>query len=481
MVTENTVFHQDMETEIAVVGGGGTGLAAAVTAAEKGTRVIVLEKRNKPGGNSNMAEGLFATESHIQSKNFVDARSDYYFKLAMDYDHWKLNARLLRAFIDRSGDTIAWLESKGVRISLMPYYYNQIEVWHIFDEGGAKVVGIMVDNCNKLGVRTFYGTRAKKLLFDSKGKVSGVVASTDKGDMTVRAKSVIIGTGGYGGNKRLLKKYCPFYTENMRCHGLLHTGDGLTMAIEAGAATEGLGNLQMGGPDFIGSRLVRVAGWEPYNLWVNKKGERFADESSVFKKFESANAVLRQPDMACYVLFDENIKKSIGEKGVIIGTGLVVSPHTGIPQIDRELRIEAEKGLVKIAESWGKIAQWIGASPEVLNETVKSYNSFCDKGHDDIFAKDRRYLLALRTPPYYALKCYPGFLNTIGGIKINHNMEVVDHEDCPIPGLYAGGNDTGGWETDTYNVELAGAALGFAVNSGRIAADNAVEYIRANR
>jgi fumarate reductase flavoprotein subunit len=477
MVIKGNALQQDIDADIAIVGGGGTGLAAAVTAAEKGARVVVLEKRRKPGGNAAMAEGLFATESNTQSRHFIDARSDHYFKLAMDFDHWKLNARLVRAFIDKSGDTIAWLEAKGISMHLLSYYFNQLEVWHVFDEGGVKLIKVLTDNCKDLGVQIYCQTNVKKLLIDGKGKVSGVIAASENNEHIIKAKSVIIGTGGYGGNKKLLKKYCSFYTQNMRCHGLPHMGDGLMMTLEAGAATEGLGILHMGGPDYIGSRLVRVVGWEPYNLWINNLGERFTDEASALKKFESVNTLLQQPDSMCYVLFDENIKRSFEENGVIIGTGLVVLPHTKIPQIVQELKVEAKKGLLKIAESWDGIAQWAGINPQVLNATVNEYNSFCDKGHDDLFAKDRRYLLALRTPPYYALKCYPGFLNTIGGIKINHRMEVLDRDHNCIPGLYAGGNDTGGWESDTYNVELAGAALGFAINSGRIAGENAAEYV----
>ena len=85
--------------------------------------------------------------------------------------------------------------------------------------------------------------------------------------------------------------------------------------------------------------------------------------------------------------------------------------------------------------------------------------------------------MPLRTPPYYGLKCYQGFLGTIGGIKINHRMEVLDQQEDPIPGLYAGGNDTGGWESDTYSLILSGFAFGFAVNSGRIAGENAAKFV----
>jgi fumarate reductase flavoprotein subunit len=94
-----------------------------------------------------------------------------------------------------------------------------------------------------------------------------------------------------------------------------------------------------------------------------------------------------------------------------------------------------------------------------------------------MFGKERRFLVPLRTPPYYAVQCHQSFLGTIGGIKINHHMEVINQQDDPIPGLYAGGNDSGGWESDTYGLMLSGFAFGFAVNSGRIAGENAGDFV----
>ena len=135
-----------------------------------------------------------------------------------------------------------------------------------------------------------------------------------------------------------------------------------------------------------------------------------------------------------------------------------------------------EKGTVKVSGSLEDIAAWIQAVPRVLKETVKEYNASCDRGYDEILSKDRRYLIPLRTPPYYALKCYQGFLGTIGGLKINNRMEVLDHQDDPIQGLYAAGSVTGGWESDTYCLQLSGSAFGFALNSGRIAGENALKY-----
>ena len=120
-------------------------------------------------------------------------------------------------------------------------------------------------------------------------------------------------------------------------------------------------------------------------------------------------------------------------------------------------------------------------NPEVLINTISEYNLCCDRGRDDVLFKDPRFLVPLRKPPYYAIKCHQGFLGTIGGIKINHHMEVLNRQDDPIPGLYAVGAGAGGWESDTYCLELSGSAFGFALNSGRIAGENAARLrLRVN-
>ncbi len=479
---EGNTSRREIEAEIAIIGGGGVGLAAAVTATENGARVILLEKRKELGGNAAMAEGLFAAESPVQARVHIDARRSHLFRIAMQHSQWKLNSRLVRAFIDKSGETIEWLENKGLSFTCHPYYPNQVPVvWHCYHGGRDKLAQVLINNCKELGVQVLTETAATKILTDGAGRVTGVRVSAKGKEQDIAARAVIVGTGGYAGNKEMLKKYCPYYSEDMPHYGLPHMGDGISMATEIGAATEGLGILQKGGPDFTGSRDLRVVAWEPNTVWVNNRGERFIDEAAGYKKFESVNSLLRQPGRVSYSLFDDSIKKSVMEAGVIMGLGLMVLPQTRLPHIDQDLKIEVERGAAKIAPSWEEIAGWIGAEPAVLKATIDEYNNDCDNGCDRVFDKERRYLAPLRTPPYYALKCYPGFLGTIGGIKINHLMEVLDKEDNPIPGLYAGGIDTGGWETDTYNVELAGATLGFSVNSGRIAAANAVEYARANK
>jgi len=116
--------------------------------------------------------------------------------------------------------------------------------------------------------------------------------------------------------------------------------------------------------------------------------------------------------------------------------------------LEKKLQMESDKGGVNISNSWAKIARWRGAVPRIIKATIDEYNRFCDRGDDRMFAKGRRFLVLLRAPPYYGVTCYQGFLGTLGGMKINHYMEVLDQQDDSISGLYGGGSDAGG-EGDT--------------------------------
>ena len=132
---------------------------------------------------------------------------------------------------------------------------------------------------------------------------------------------------------------------------------------------------------------------------------------------------------------------------------------------------------VFVADSWDEIAHFITADPDTLKDTIEEYNSFCHRGHDSMFVKDRRFLKPLEKAPYYALSCSIALLGTHGGIKINEHMEAIDLKDEPVPGLYAAGIETGTTDWDTYNINLPGHSFGFAINSGRIAGEEAAKYV----
>jgi fumarate reductase flavoprotein subunit len=497
---------KSLKADLVVIGGGGAGLAAALAAAENGCKsIIVLEKAGSAAGSTAMAHDIFGAESPVQKRQGVDALKDELFKTAMEWAHWtKINPRIVRAFIDKSGDTIGWLEKKGLNFELIQYYPNQVPlVRHSVKGHGHALMKTLRDNCQELGVKILTHTPGRKLLCDAKGKITGVVAETKEGELAIAAGSVIIATGGYGNNKEMLKKHLPNYHDTITYDGPpSNTGDGIIMATEIGAATAGLGTANLHGPflrpksdshalkmdavGFDGSPIritLWLLAWEPEMLWVNKNGRRFIDEGYQLAFFAFGNAVALQPDGIPYTLFDNSTLRIIEKQGLVRpgaaahANWLPVSAATPLPGLEREVHKQADKGELKISNSWNEIAGWMGADPSVLKATIDEYNAFCDDKHDGLFAKDRRYLLPLRTPPYYAIKGHIGLCDTYGGIKINENMEALDASDNPIPGLYAAGTTAGCWESESYCYRLTGHLVGFALNSGRIAGENAVKYL----
>jgi fumarate reductase flavoprotein subunit len=489
--TLRTGKRRVIKSDLVVIGGGGSGLAAAVTAAHKGTKVIVLERRARLGGNSIFPKGFFAAESPVQKRAMVDARRDYLFQTAMEWAHWKTDPSIVRAFINKSGDTVRWLEDRGLHFSLVPLFPNQTPlVWHTLKGDGAAIIKVLENECVSLGVEIIFDARAKKIILGKQGKIIGVKAASRKGNLEIAARSIVIATGGYGGNKKLLKKYCPDYHEGMSSRGVPNMGDGLQMAIEIGVATDGLGILQLGGPSVhakplkIGTNednsfyvpLYAIAS-EPNTVWVNSKGKRFVNEAVGYIHFVSANAVVRQPGNICYSLFDSSIVKTMSKEGLIVGRGPTKEIQlAGLPGLEGALRSQLDKEIMKITDSWDDIAEWMGTESKMLKETVDIYNTACREHRDSIFVKDHRYLNSLDVPPYYAIKCQADYTTTIGGIKINEDMQVIDNDSYPIKGVYAAGVDAGGWEPDTYCAVLAGSTFGFALNSGRIAGEKAAEY-----
>lgn len=472
-----------MEADIVIIGGGGAGLPAALTAYEKGIHALVLEKRGVVGGNALMAEGFFAAESPAQKRLLIDAKKDDLFKKALDYAHYKVDPRILRVFINKSGDTVRWIEEKGIRFNrIAPFYPNQVPlVWHIVEGHGTTLIKIFEKECKEKGIPILRKTRARKIRLDEKGGVKGVMAESEGSQIEIETKAVMIATGGYASNKDLLEKYCPEHSTMLKDDGLPGMdGDGLIMAMEIGADTEGLGHLQMVGPSpFPKNWTIEGVAGEPYCLWVNKKGERFVDEAITFNVFEAINAILRQKGGIGFAILDNKIKENIIRDGLIRGCGEMFVPRgEKMERLNKEFSKQIGQGGAFMSESLEEISEWIGSPRDALRKTVDEYNEFCDRRYDETFVKDPQYLKALRTPPFYAIKFSGAILGTMGGIKINHKMEVLDKEGDSIPGLYAVGADTGGWESDTYCAVLAGSAFGFAMNSGRIAAENASDYIQ---
>ena len=199
----------NLDADLVVVGGGGAGLAAAVAAAQQGVSVTVLERRRSIGGNSAKALGIFAAESPVQRRLRIDTSTDLCFQLAMDYAHNKINPRLFRAFVNKSGDTIRWLEKQGLRFfDVPPFFPGQIiRTWHCPKGGGPAFINVISRSCQNLGVKIATQTRARSILTDNEGNPAGVVATRKREKLEIAAKGIIIASGGYAGNKKLLEKY----------------------------------------------------------------------------------------------------------------------------------------------------------------------------------------------------------------------------------------------------------------------------------
>ena len=477
------------ETDIVVVGSGSTGLVAALTAAEGGAKVILLEKMRSMGGVSNFAEGMFGAESDMQRQQYVSYTRDDAFKTIMEYSHWRANARLVRAFVDESAATITWLQQQGVEFDeVTTNVPGGPVVWHILKgpetERGSMMIKTLTERAKEKGVEFWLATQAKKLIKES-NKITGIIIEKDGEELKINAKAIIIATGGYANNKEWIKKYTGFdLGVNLFPVGNVDKmGDGIRMAWEIGAADEGMGVLQFirGGP-VLGVGLSFISPLESASnqptLRVTQDGERYCDESIIGNFAFDGNAMARLKGKSVFTIFDESLVNYWMEEGTDMGTGRIYPPGKRL-NIGEALKeaLETKAPDVYAANSVEELAGEIGLNPTVLKATVEEYNGFCAKGHDGLFAKNPKYLRPLKGPKFYALKSNLVFLGTLGGIKINHKMEVVDKKENPIPGLYAGGMDAGGIYGDSYDVKTCGGTLAFGVNSGRIAGKNALKYI----
>ena len=480
--------NQDLFPEtkdVLVAGAGGAGLAAALTLAEGGAKVVLFEKMPFAGGSFLFVEGTFAAESEMQRKRNIKVTRDEAFRGMMEYSHWKANASLVRAFVDKSPSTIDWLEKQGVEfIEPSGVLLGGPRTWHLFKGLGGAAIKILVANAVKKGVDIRYETTVKHLLREGNGPITGAIVEDKAGKpFKVRAKVVIIATGGYPNNKEWIKKYSGFDLEgNIFPLGRYNkTGEGIQMAWEAGAAEEGVGviHLNIGSPPKIGARSHLWGAVGQPTLWVNQDAVRFCDEAIVENIAYAGNTMSKQKGGYVFRIFDEDTKIQLVEKGGL-GVGMYVPPRTPLTNLDTAMKAAVEKKnpCVFVADTIDELGNKMGVDRAVFKNTVEEYNQFCEKGHDDQFAKDPEYLRPVKTPRFYAFKCFMNFLGTLGGIKINERTEVLDKNDKVIPGLYALGNDAGGLYGDSYDVISAGASSGFALNSGRIAGENVLTYLR---
>jgi fumarate reductase flavoprotein subunit len=482
---------QQVQSDVVIVAGGTAGLAAAAAAAESGVSIIVCEKTGRTGGCGNMASGLFAVESRYQKQMQLDVTREDIFKYLMTYTHWKADAGLVRAYIDKSAETIDWLEKMGVEfLAVESHGPGNHFTWHIVKASppGSScrvMMDILADKAKKAGVEFLLNTAVKSLL-KIDGRVTGVTAVNKKGEeMQINAKAVIIATGGFYDNPAMIRQYTGFEVGRdliLRTrHGL--TGDGLRMAWEAGAAKSNIIMHFMQQSSFLG-HTASATFLQP-NLVVNLRGERFISEEVITaNNMFSGNAIALQKDKCAFSIIDENTKNHYVNIGYDFETGYGVAQfgaHTKATDFETEMRAAIAKGIdgIYIANSLAELASQTGIDLPGLQKTIDTYNHACDTGRDELFDRRPRYMRAVRQPPFYACKFFLDAFGSLGGIKINHKTEALDDNDDVIPGLYAAGADAEAIYGDTYPITLPGSTMGFAINSGRTAGENAAVYARS--
>ena len=472
--------ERTVEADVVIIGSGASGLCAALTLSFGGASVLMFEQEPEPGGMTNYAEGMFAVGSKLQKKKKVGLTVEEAFNVHMEETHWLANARLVRTFMERSGETIDWLEGLGAQfIGLFNISPFTPRVWHqmvgLGKEGLIKPLFERAQGAQS--IEMFFETPVKSLVMEE-GRAAGVVAE-DKDGNTIRAKSraVIIASGGYQDNQEWVDRYCksgftrPVVPANQ-------TGGPIQMAWDVGAEPYDLGVMQtivLVPEEELTSQLL-TAGYQP-RLWVNQLGERYCNESICWKFPMAGNALARQPGAAAWCVFDDDTRVHMKEEGVLYVLGEFYDILKNLPDIDEELARGIEAGKVFKGESLAGLAAQIGVDGGALQATIDEYNDCFDQNYDHIFGKDKIYLQAIKKPPFYAVKLGLAAFMTNGGIRINHKTEVLTKERRVIPGLYAAGCCAGGLLGDTYEVSTTGGSLSFAVNSGRMAGEAALQYL----
>lgn len=473
--------HETLRTDVVVIGAGAAGLAAAVTLLQGGARVVICEKAAFTGGCCRKAVGPFGVGSRLQSKMEHPPTPDEVFAYFMEYTHWKGDARLVRRYVDMSGATIDWLEDLGVSffgpVSFIP---GRVRVWHITegvtpdDPKDMPIVDRLTEHFHRLGGTLLLRTPAERITREG-GAVTGVAAKHIDGTLlNISAKAVLVASGGFNDNADWLKKHfgftCGVDLFNVRTPG--EVGDGLRMAWDVGAQQSEM-RMQINATmpyQGLGGTGLKFLQFRNPNLLVSKEGIRFINEELTENSSYLGNAIARLRHKCAFMIIDSTLKTLYEVEGSEFG----VEGIDKLVGLEENIRAAQTDGYpyVFMADSLDELAAQTGVPPIVLGETVREYNRMCESGKDLLFNKQAKYMRPLVGPRFYAAEYHPGGLGTLGGLKIDHKAQVLDDDDGVIPGLYAAGSDANTIYGDTYPYVLPGNTLGFALNSGRIAAQS---------
>ena len=461
----------DCESDVVIIGGGTTGLPAAIKVAEAGLKATVLETRPQCGGSLSMIVGgcVFAGIDE-QKKEGIDDSPD---KLYQDMvNNAGSDPKLARAYADNQLEAYKMLKAQGITFD---NGYGLGPGQSVKRGGLGSILGkahkltkAFEDRARDKGAEILFKHRAQRLITDPKtGRVIGLTVLVNNETKYFKAnKAVIIATGGFGYNREMLLEYAPHMADCVPKMPVGHQGDGLKMALDIGAATKDIGIAVAGSwPVCVESHSRAIWVLDKGGIMVNVHGKRFHDESSSEGFYgRMTEAAMKQPGGVYWAIYNDSILENVGK---IRDTGRDMG-H--VRDIEKCKKIKAD--------TIEELAEKAGINPKGLRESIDKYNSDIDnEGYDTVFGRrwqwgmNQKPLVKL-TPPLYSTKCVTSLTSMKGGIKINEFCQVIDNYGKVIPGLYAGGEVTGGLYTKSY---ILGTMTTFAMAQGIIAGRNAAK------
>lgn len=453
--------QKELNTDVVVIGGGGAGFAAAITAKEKGANVILLEKLASVGGNTLISGGEYAApESDLQKKEKIEDSKEQF---AKDIEVAGGNKDLIKVLSQGALDGAKWLKDnvKVEWIDQLMFFGGHSVKRSLVPKGhsGSAIIKKYVEKAKEVGVEVLTEHDVKEILTDN-GKIVGVRAKTPQGETIVKAKSVVVASGGFGANDEMTFKYDKEIDDKiLSTNSKGSTGDGIVMSEKLGANTVGMEHIQLypicdvetGKLLYVGdTRLVGGA------LLVNKEGKRFVEELATRR--EISLAIKAQTESVGYLIWDEISSEK---------TGTIVS-HAD------EAKSLYDRGLLVKADTIDELADHFKLDKDQLKKTVEDFNKNSKKNKDPEFNL-RMLGWTIEKAPFYMLKALPAVHHTMGGLEINTKAQVINKDGKPIEGLFAAGEVTGGIHGKN---RLGSVALADITVFGRIAGEQAANFAK---
>ncbi|MDR1359300.1 MAG: FAD-dependent oxidoreductase [Coriobacteriales bacterium] len=470
------------DTDLLIIGGGGSGLACAVQASLDGTSCILIEKSTVLGGNANFVEGMFAIDSAMAQEQGIHVTAAQIVEGELVRGQYRQNAAFWLDLCEKSAGNIAWCIEQGVLYSgvIDDYHGGLFPTFHWFKDGKASVgyVPPMIKRVEDLGIKVHFDTAATMLKLEN-GNIAGAYAtSADEGTVEYNAKAVVLATGGFGGNAEYIAEQ-GWNTEHLFIVGSSNAaGDAYRMARDIGAkgfiqdSSQSILYMVPALPniDFHNDALNPVNGYFGLAaggpvLWVNENCQRYTREN-----LTDDNLVLQcipgKDNLANYVVFDQ----------AILDTYFATTDDA--KSLFNDALAKDSTGTLIKADTLDELAMAFNLNSEGFAATVKRYNDLCKAGSDDDLGKPAAKMVAIENGPFYIARLGYSFFFETGGVTTDIQRRVLDEKKQPIPGLYAIGNDGNMNYRHVYTINMPGTAMGNQVNSGREAAINAKVYLQ---